>query len=138
MNELILALAAVDPPNEPAFQRALGVPLEFADERRYFIVYKAKLPDGPFEDVEIRINKEDPTGVVILQPRAGQELTQKDLDPTPFGEVHDVKIEPRVPPEGEITHVFRVGKPFLNVAFTADSGKLTWVSLDWELEEAPQ
>jgi hypothetical protein len=135
MNDLIAALAAVDPPNEPGYRRALGVPLAFECEETYFIVYRATLVEGPFSDALVRINKEDATGVVTLWPRA--PMYREEIDPAPFGMLEDVEIAPRVPPEGEITFVYRLGKPHLRVSFMARSNALTRISLDWERDADP-
>jgi hypothetical protein len=136
MDDLIFALAAIDPPNEPGFTRVLGVPLQFEKERPSFVVYRASLPDGPFESAEIRINKEDPTGIVVLTPRAGQEPAQEDMDPSAYGDLQNVDVQPRVPPEGAVTHVYKLGKPTLNMSFTASSRVLRSVSLVWDTEAA--
>lgn len=132
MNDLVLALARVDAPNEPAFRRVLGVDLVLAEEYRAFVQYRATLAQGPFIEVEIRINKTDPTGVVSLTPRPERPIRARDVDLTAFGQLANLDVNPHVPPEGSITHVFSVGRANVMFEFTAHTDILLSVSLAWE------
>lgn len=137
MTELLLALANIDPPNEPAFRRVLGVPLEFVDEFPSFIRYRATLSEGPFRDIDIRINKEQPAGLVSLMPAPGTLIPQSELDFAAYGKLKSVDVNPGVnKPAGTVTHTFHVGATDLKFQLAYDTKNLYSVTLVWERKAA--
>jgi hypothetical protein len=136
VTDLLLALAAIDPPNEPGIGRALGVPLVFEAESNSYISYRAAFESGPFSTAEVRVNFNEPTGVLSLWPNPEVPVHEDDVDRTPFGEELSIETNPRIPPEGTVTYVHRIGHAKLNFQFRYASRTLYSVSIVWDKKEA--
>jgi hypothetical protein len=133
LTDLILALANIDPPNEPAFKRVLGVPLEFVDEFPSFIRYRATLSEGPFRDVDVRIHKDEPKGLVSLTPAPGVRIPESEIDFAAFGGETAFDVNPHNnKPVGTLTRTHRVGVSDVKFQLTSDNHELYSVSVVWE------
>jgi hypothetical protein len=138
IDELILEVARVDPPNEPGIVRALGVPLAFDDEFPSFVRYRAALSEGPFRDVDVRINKDAPTGLVVLMASPDHAVNERDIDFALYGPETSFDVNPRMLlPAGTFTRTHRVGSAEVRFQFAADTRNLHSVSVVWEKKEEP-
>jgi hypothetical protein len=135
VTDLLLALAAIDPPNEPAITRTLGAPLQFDDDSDDYVSYHAKLESGPFAKAEVRLSTNEPAGIVSLWPAPETRVHEDDVDRTAFGDLVSLDSNPRIPPEGTVTYVHRVGKAKVNFQFRYASRVLYSASIIWEKEQ---
>lgn len=136
ITDLVLALSRIDPPNEPAITRALGSPLQLVEEYPSFIQYRAVLQDGPFREAEVRIHIDEARGLVSLLPREDAVIHEDDIDLGVLGDMVEMDVNPRIPPEGTVVYSYRPGPAAVHFQFTASSKTLYSVSVVWEKKEA--
>jgi hypothetical protein len=107
----------------------LGIPLASTLDSAAARHYRARLPNGPFRDVELRILPE--TGVSVLVLRANPEVpivvTTADL--RSFGRAKWRSVEPKASPEGAVAECFDIRGVELKVGYRGLSRLLEAVSL---------
>jgi hypothetical protein len=126
VNEIVRA--GLDPAQ---LQKLLATTFEKSDENPYWTFHTFELKDGPFAGGEFRQGKEGGQGLLSLMARETAPVTESDLDLSPWGEVRNISLSPRIPPEGADAYVYDVEGVKLSFQFTHASRRLRSVALEW-------
>lgn len=113
-------------------EELLGAQFQLADENDHWSFYKFELPEGPFAAGEYRVNRAGDRVLLSLTPRDPASLAESDIELSKWGEVRNIDISPRIPPEGTDTLVYEVNGVQLRFQFTHRSRTLRTLSLTWE------
>ena len=123
--DTLLGVLAVKEPREKLVADALGITL-----RRVAVVspvesFEGVLPDGPFEKVSFRINKETDGGILVLKLRPNTPtLTEAQISGDLFGVEPKLIAYPDIPPEGAVSHIYAVGDKEAHLQFSALTKRL--------------
>ena len=123
--DTLVAVLAVKEPREQPVAEALGIPL-----RRVAVVspvesFEGVLPEGPFEKVSFRINKETDGGVLVLKLRPNTPtLMEAQISGARFGVDPKLISYPDIPPEGATSHIYTVGDKEAHLQFSTVTKRL--------------
>jgi hypothetical protein len=128
-------LTTLSQPDVDAISVAVGIPLTRTnpdasptDPMRYF---EGTFKDGPFRAVDLRINIRDRSIFLVLPVRKDCVVHDDEIAPGSYGTLCGGKVNPDIPPEGQIAHYCETADLRLAFSFTASSRRLTSVSIEW-------
>ncbi len=104
-------------------------PMEENNPQWHF--YQFELKNGSFKGGEFRLSQDGTRALLTLTPREEHPLKEDDLDLRPWGEVRDIDINPRIPPEGTDAYIYDVGGVRLTFQFTHNSRGLRTIAMEW-------
>lgn len=131
MKQAIDELSALPTPTEEAVRQILGAEFVEVKANRFWRFLEVKHAPPPYSKLELRLAKDEPKGLVVLKPADGFSIGDDDLDRSSYGEPA-IDVNPRVPPEGLVSHVHRIGETKVTFDFTARSHRLQTVVVEWE------
>jgi hypothetical protein len=132
VNQIVDRLAQAGPLEPERFAALLGAPLKPADENPYWKFYTFELGEGPFARGELRLNTAGNAALLSLQPRDPPGLTAADIDRSAWGPRLSLVPNPRIPPEGADTEIFRKDGVQVSTQWWHNSRKLRSLVLEWE------
>lgn len=135
VNDIVSELARTKPQDPAQLEAVLGAKLQPSDQNEHWSFYEIELREGPFARGDYRINNAGDRALLSLTPRDPQLLTETGLDLTPWGELKNININPRIPPEGTDTFIFEIEGVQLAFQFTHHTRNLRTLSLRWESED---
>ena len=135
VNELVDQLVHGGAPSVARVEEILDTTLAPTQENPKWKMYSFELKNGAFKGGEFRHSKEGQRALLILSPREELGLNQRELDLKPWGEVRNIDINPRIPPEGTDAYVYEVDGARLSFQFTHNSRKLRTVAMEWGREK---
>lgn len=111
-------------------ETALATTFWETDEGPNWKYYEFTLPQGPFVEGELRLNKEGTQTLLSLVPR--EMVVEADLNLKQWGELVNIDVNPRIPPEGTDAYTYAVKGLKVSFQFTHNSRQLRAVALEWE------
>ncbi len=112
-------------------QGLLATTFKQSNENPYWTYYEFELKNGPFARGEFRLSKEGGKALLSLMAREEPALTENDLDLSQWGEVSNIRVSPRIPPEGTDAYSYNVEGVKVSFQFTHTSRRLRSVALEW-------
>lgn len=100
----------------------------------HWTFYQCAIPTGPFASGEFRLNKAGDQALLSLEPR--EAVQEADLDLDQWGEVVNIDVNPRIPPEGTDAYTYNVQGVQVSFQLLHHSRRLRTVALAWE--QAPE
>jgi len=132
VNQMVDRLARAASLNAERFAALLGAPVTPSEDNPYWSFYTFKLPDGPFAGGELRVSKAGDAALLSLQPRDPPGLTAADIDRSAWGPRLSLVPNPRIPPEGADTEVYKKDGVKVSTQWWHNSRKLRSLVLEWE------
>jgi hypothetical protein len=132
VNEIVSELARTQANDRTQLEQVLGAEFESSGQNDHWSFYSFELPEGPFAAGSYRLDRAGTRALLSLEPREPQELTEAALDLSPWGEVVDINVNPRIPPEGTDTLVFEVDAVRLAFQFTHHTRELRTLIVRWD------
>jgi len=123
----LLAHAKPDP---AAVAAVLGVSFSLEQAGKAWRTLEASTAPPPFRSVELRLARGEERGLLVLALAAEYRLEQRALDTSDWGEPR-LQVNPDIPPEGVVGHVYQIGPVALTLQFTARSHLLRQAVLEW-------
>jgi hypothetical protein len=112
-------------------QAALATTFRQTDENPYWTFYEFDLSDSSFARGEFRQGKEAGRALLSLWAREASPVLEEALNLNQWGEVTNIDINPRIPPEGTDAYSYNVNGVKVSFQFTHASRKLRSVALEW-------
>jgi hypothetical protein len=131
VNALVGQLAGNQSLQVKSFESLLGTSLKSTSENPYWGFHEFTLSSGPFANGELRLHKTDQKALLSLGARDASGVSQGDLDLKRWGEVRHLNVNPRIPPEGVDSYMYKVNGVQLTFQFTHQSHRLYMVVLEW-------
>lgn len=130
INQLIEALAQGAPDVE-RLQSTLATAFKQSNENPYWTYYEFDLQNSPFVHGEYRRGKTGNKALLSLMPVVDTLVNENDLALERWGEVQNFRINPRIPPEGTDTFIYRIDNAQVSFQLTHTSRRLRSVVLEW-------
>ena len=131
LNKLVEQLAKVEDLTPKRFAEALSTQVEETDQNKHWTFYEFTLGSGPFERGELRLAKTGDAALLSLWPAENAALAEQDLDLDHWGELINIDINPRIPPEGTDALIYDVHGIQVSFQFLHNSRRLRSVALEW-------
>jgi hypothetical protein len=131
VREIIDQLVGLTSRDPEDLERIFSTRLVSSDDNPYSQIYDFEIPEGPFERGDLRQSVDEDKGHISLWARHELGLTKDDLDLQGWGEVENIKINPRIQPEGVDSFIYSVDEVKVTVQLTHQSRKLRSIALDW-------
>jgi hypothetical protein len=135
---LVAAIGAAPELSRQRIESLLGIRLVHADAAKPDeLTYEAELPSGPFARLELRetnARQNQSSRLLVLEVREGVELPKEGFEPAEIGPLTDVN--PRIPPEGTITHARETPEQSIRFQFRAKSHLLRLVAFHRQVKHA--
>lgn len=131
VREMVSALVGIEFGEPEQLAATLGGSLELTDENEHWSFYAVDLPVGPFVRGDYRVSRAGDRALLSLTPRSGEALSESQLDFTAWGELQNIDVNPRIPPEGTDTLIFETEGVQLRLQFTHQSRQLRTLSMRW-------
>lgn len=131
VNELVTELVRTPPGKPGQLEAALAARFQLTEENERWSFYQIEFPEGPFVRGDYRVSRVGERALLSLTPRDPKSLRESELDLTPWGEVQNIDVNPRIPPEGTDTLVFEVEGVRIGFQFTHHSRRLRTLSVRW-------
>lgn len=132
LNELVRQLAQTVVADLEQLEAVLGAKFQPTDRNEHWTFYEIELREGPFVKADYRVSRAGDRALLSLTPRDPVLLTEASLDLAPWGEVKNINVNPRIPPEGTDTLVFETNGVQLAFQFTHHTRNLRTLTLRWE------
>src|SRR5262249_15220659 len=127
----VARLAAPGALNAARFETLLGANLTPAPDNPAWSYYTFELPGGPFAGGELRLNKNKPAALLILNPRDPPGLRESQVDTAAWGPRVSFRPNPRIPPEGVDTNIYQVNGVTVSAQWQSASRQLYNLVLEW-------
>jgi hypothetical protein len=135
---LVTAIGAARELSRQRIESLLGIPLVHTDDAQPDeLTWQAELASGPFARLELRepnARQDQSWRLLVLEVREGVELPMEAFEPAEIGPLTDVN--PRIPPEGTITHARETPEQSTRFQFRAKSHLLRLVAFHRRLKHA--
>lgn len=131
VNDLARELVRIPPAERQQLEAALGTEFRPSEEDEAWSSYEFDLPEGPFAQGAYRVGRAGDRARLSLVPRDPGSLLESALDLTAWGEVQNIGINPRIPPEGTDTLSFEVDSVRLGFEFTHHTRQLRTLAVRW-------
>jgi hypothetical protein len=123
------------PPRSGALWSSLGTPLIRNETNGDVEHFRGDLDEGPFASAELRVNRRSGFALLVLRPRAGAKVRERDLALAGYGPFR-AEISPDVAPEGTTTFVFQVHDVEVRFQLTNESRVLRALGFTWHAPPA--
>lgn len=130
VKQTIEDMAQADPAALAQLETYLAAKLAQTDENPYWKFYEFSA-QGAFARGEYRLSKADQAAMLILSTAEDSHITLDELGLSEWGEVRQIAVNPRLPPEGTVTHVYTVNGVKVSLQFTHTTQRLLDVVLEW-------
>ena len=132
MNQLIEKLAHAVPDLDD-LQRTLGTTFKQSNENPYWRYYEFGVQSGSglIGQGEYRKSKEGNKALLSLSPKADLPIHEADLKLEHWGAIQNFRVNPRIPPEGTDTYIYRIDKTQVSFQLTHVARLLRSVVLEW-------
>jgi hypothetical protein len=108
--------------------KALGIRLLKERENPYWEFYEAGAGSG-FERVYFNLSKQGPNWLLAWDYPLSHQPLESELDLSRYGAVKNIEVNPRIPPEGTLTHEFLYAALKVKVVFSAAKHRLRGAGL---------
>jgi len=129
--ELVGQLASNQSLQVPSFETLLATSFKSISENPYWEFYEFALANGPFASGEFRLHKNEAKVLLSLAVREDSTVKQSDLDLSRWGDVRHINVNPRIPPEGIDSYIYKANGVQLAFQFAHQSHSLYMVILEW-------
>lgn len=130
VKQAIENMTRADPALLAQLEAYLAARLAQTDENLYWKFYEFSA-QGPFARGEYRLSKAGNAAMLILSTADESSIKLDDLGLSDWGEVTSIAVNPRIPPEGTVTHVYTVNGVKVSLQFTHTSQRLLDAVLEW-------
>jgi hypothetical protein len=135
--DTLARVAAAAAPRQKPLGDALGTHLRRVGISGPVETFEGEIHSGPFQKVDFRMNVETNVGVLVLNLRKGAPgLREAQLEaawrlsPEPATRIR----YPDIPPEGAISHIYKVGTKEVHLQYGALSNRLLVAAVHWNGE----
>jgi hypothetical protein len=130
VKQTLESMAQADPAALAQLEAYLAAKLAQTDENLYWKFYEFTT-QGAFAHGEYRLSKEGKSAMLILSTADDSQITLDDLGLKDWGEVRHITVNPRIPPEGTVTHIYSVNGVKVSLQFTHTTERLLDAVLEW-------
>lgn len=123
-------LAGQTAPDERETARLLGVSFGPRKENRYWRFLEASDVPPPWDRIELRLAKDEPRGLLVLEIADDAVVSAEDVVAPEWGRPA-LDVNPDIPPEGVVHHVYDLGGTTLSLRFTVRSEVLRGITIRW-------
>lgn len=131
INEIVGRLARIGALEVAGFEKLLATTFKQGESNPYWSFYEFELQGGPFARGEFRLSKEGNKALLSLWPRDELALSEKGIDLGSWGQVRNIDVNPRIPPEGTDAYIYEAQGVRVSFQFTHNSRRLRSVALEW-------
>lgn len=130
VKQALEGMTRADPAALAQLEAYLAAKLAQTDENLYWKFYEFSA-QGPFAHGEYRLSKAGNAAMLILSTADESQIKFDDLGLSDWGEVTSIAVNPYLPPEGTVTHVYSVNGVKVSIQFAHTSQRLLDAVLEW-------
>ena len=135
-NQLVDQLVRVGELDVAHFAQQLGVTPRPTETNPHWQFYEFDLPGGPLAHGELRLARTGGKALLSLRPREPVTLTEENLELERWGPVHNLDINPAIPPEGTDAYIYLVNGVQVAFQLTHQTRRLRTIALQYGVTPA--
>lgn len=131
INLLVQTIVSNNSLTRAGFEQALATPLTQTGTNPYWTFFNFE-PPQPWAKGDLRLSTSGHKALLVLYLADNAELNLADLDLQPYGNIMDLRPNPRIPPEGEDAYVYQLNGVQVSIQFTHTTHRLRLIALEWK------
>ncbi len=131
IDAIVETLTHISDPEVGAIGEALNASFALGTEGPYWDGFRAQLAEGPLSEAEFRVSKIGEGALLSLWAKDEPGVHEIDLNLSRWGELHNIEINPGIPPEGTDSYIYRMEGVQVSFQFTHQTRKLRSIAIEW-------